>query len=43
LMFANRPPLGLFQTQTFGGVYSDESLISNLRLSTAPRPQATGG
>src|SRR5215510_12728877 len=27
LMLANWPPLGLFQTQTFGGVYSDELLI----------------
>jgi hypothetical protein len=24
---ANRPPLGLFQTQTFGGIYSGELLI----------------
>jgi hypothetical protein len=23
LMFSNRPPLGLLQDQTFGGVYSD--------------------
>ena len=27
LMFANRPPFGLFQVQTFGGVYSDELVI----------------
>src|SRR5271154_6527336 len=27
-MFANWPPLGLAQVQTFGGVYSDELLIS---------------
>jgi hypothetical protein len=27
LMFANWPPLGLFQLQTFGGVYSGELLI----------------
>jgi hypothetical protein len=26
LMFANWPPLGLFQAQTLGGVYSDELL-----------------
>src|ERR1700729_2821702 len=33
-MFANWPPLGLFQAQTFGGVYSDELLIH-----AAPRSQ----
>src|SRR5271170_1475079 len=27
LMFANWPPLGLFQLHTFGGVYSGELLI----------------
>jgi hypothetical protein len=27
-MLANLPPLGLFQVQTFGGVYSGVSLIS---------------
>src|SRR3954447_12789164 len=26
-MLANRPPVALFQVQTFGGVYSDELLI----------------
>ena len=26
-MFANRPPLGLFQIHTFGGAYSDELAI----------------
>jgi hypothetical protein len=30
-MFANWPPLALFQVQTFGGVYSVELLILNLR------------
>jgi hypothetical protein len=27
-MFANCPPLGLFQVQTLGGVYSGELLMS---------------
>src|ERR1019366_2780577 len=31
-MFANRPPLGLFQVQTFGGTYSDELAIVYIRL-----------
>jgi hypothetical protein len=26
-MFSNLPPLGLFQLQTLGGVYSDVSVI----------------
>jgi hypothetical protein len=28
LMLAKRPPLGLFQVQTFGGTYSAVSFIS---------------
>src|ERR1700675_1281875 len=31
-MFANLPPLGLFQVQTFGGTYSDELGIVYTRL-----------
>jgi hypothetical protein len=27
LIFANWPPLGLFQAQTFGGIYSGELVI----------------
>lgn len=31
LMFAKRPPLSLFQVQTFGGVYSFVSAMRALR------------
>jgi hypothetical protein len=32
LMFANMPPLGLFQVHTLGGTYSDELGIFNSLL-----------
>ena len=31
-MLAKAPPLGLFQVQTFGGVYSGVSFIGHTRL-----------
>src|SRR3954470_14579084 len=43
-MFANLPPLGLFQTQTLGGVYSAVSLIlrSNDDCRARRVPRASG-
>src|ERR1700733_5138303 len=44
LMFANWPPLGLAQVQTFGGVYSDELLISfGSGFQSLRRPAAARG
>src|SRR6202020_2322685 len=39
LILANRPPLGLFQVQTFGGVDSDESdmlVVPDVRPAARP-------
>jgi hypothetical protein len=46
LMFANWPPLALFQVQTFGGIYSDELLIPMapiVRQSAAARDRQPFG
>jgi hypothetical protein len=43
LMLANWPPLGLFQVQTFGGIYAIGSAIFNLHKSSTMRRHAGGG